>query len=164
MESVNTEPQVGPRRSPLLGGANLLSRVVVGAALIHAALPAFADRQHLVAILKAYRFFPYGLVESLAAILPFVEVAVGMLLIVGLFTRVSAIWASAMLGSFLIGLGEAALRGLHIDCGCSLVPNGRSLISAADILIVTVFLAMAIFVALHPGGPLGLDRFRHQEE
>jgi uncharacterized membrane protein YphA (DoxX/SURF4 family) len=66
----------------------------------------------------AYRLLPYGLATTAGAVLPFLEVALGLLLIAGLATRLSAIVAAVLLVIFIAGIGSAWARGLRIDCGC----------------------------------------------
>ena len=44
--------------------------------------------------------------------------AVGLLLVIGLLTRVSAVVLGLLLVAFIVGVGSAWARGLSIDCGC----------------------------------------------
>ena len=51
--------------------------------------------------------------------LPFVEIALGvLLLILGLATRLAAVVSAALLVVFIAGIASAWTRGLRIDCGC----------------------------------------------
>ena len=43
---------------------------------------------------------------------------VGVLLVLGLFTRVSALIGTVLMLAFVIGIAQAWARGLSIDCGC----------------------------------------------
>lgn len=151
---------LGPRRPSRLAWAHAACRATVGAALIHAAIHPLGNRQTLVLILNAYRVLPGRLLLPVAIILPYVEIAVGVLLILGLFTRPVAIWASTLIGLFVTGLIEASLRGLQISCGCDLKGDPRSLISLADILIATALFALAVLIALRPRGVLRVDNLR----
>ena len=46
------------------------------------------------------------------------EIVVGLLLIVGLLTRVAALVSALLFVAFIIGIASAWARGLQIDCGC----------------------------------------------
>ena len=50
--------------------------------------------------------------------LPFVEIVLGVLLVLGLFTRPAAIVSTLLMVAFIIGISQAWARGLTIDCGC----------------------------------------------
>ncbi len=71
-----------------------------------------------VLAVRAYRLIPYDLAVVVGYALPIVEVAVGLLLVLGLFTRASAAVGSLMMIAFTIGIASAWARGLSLDCGC----------------------------------------------
>jgi uncharacterized membrane protein YphA (DoxX/SURF4 family) len=50
--------------------------------------------------------------------LPFVEIGLGLLLLVGLHVRAAAICTAALLAILLAAVISVAARGLSIDCGC----------------------------------------------
>ena len=50
--------------------------------------------------------------------LPVVEIIVGALLVLGLFTRVTAVLGALLMVVFITGIAQAWARGLTIDCGC----------------------------------------------
>ena len=65
-----------------------------------------------------YRMVPAGLVNALALVLPWIEVVVGILLIVGAWRREAALVATLLLLVFLGAIGWNLARGHAIDCGC----------------------------------------------
>ncbi|MFY1633754.1 MauE/DoxX family redox-associated membrane protein [Solwaraspora sp. WMMB335] len=67
---------------------------------------------------NAYQIFPYDLAMIVGAALPFVELALGALLVAGLATRLAAGVSGALLVIFVAGISSAWTRGLRIDCGC----------------------------------------------
>lgn len=67
---------------------------------------------------NAYRVFPYEVATAIGTILPFVEIALGVLLLVGLATRLTAAFSALLLMVFVAGIISAWARGLAIDCGC----------------------------------------------
>ncbi len=67
---------------------------------------------------NAYQLLPYDLAVVVGTALPFVEITLGVLLLVGLATRLAAGVATGLLLVFIAGISSAWARGLAIDCGC----------------------------------------------
>ena len=67
---------------------------------------------------NAYQLMPYSAAQVVGAIQPFLEVALGLLLLVGLAVRLSAGISAVLLVIFMAGIVSAWARGLAIDCGC----------------------------------------------
>lgn len=151
------------RRSNAADVLQLAGRLVVGLALIHAAVHPLTAHHSLVLILNAYRVLPQPLLLPLATMLPWVEIVVGTLLVVGLFARGAAIYASVLLAAFAAGLVEAHVRGLHIDCSCSLLGDPRTLISLADIAVALSLLVASVLIFRRPGGPIAIDNLPWRE-
>jgi uncharacterized membrane protein YphA (DoxX/SURF4 family) len=67
---------------------------------------------------NAYQLFPYEVAKVIGAAQPFLEIALGLLLLAGLAVRLSAGISAALLVIFIAGIVSAWARGLQIDCGC----------------------------------------------
>ena len=65
-----------------------------------------------------YRVLPSAFEAPFAYALPFVELIVGLYLLLGLLTRAVAIVACVLLLLFVIAQAQAWARGLSLDCGC----------------------------------------------
>jgi len=76
------------------------------------------DPSSSVAAVRAYQLLPAALERPVGWGLPFVEIVLGLLLVVGAFTRGLAVVAALLLAVFVAGVSSAAARGLSIDCGC----------------------------------------------
>jgi uncharacterized membrane protein YphA (DoxX/SURF4 family) len=85
--------------------------------LVSGVLKAVDPDQTYVAV-RAYDVLPTAGVEVVAALLPWVEIAFGLLLLVGVGTRIVAVLSLALLLVFMAGVVQAWARGLSIDCGC----------------------------------------------
>jgi uncharacterized membrane protein YphA (DoxX/SURF4 family) len=85
--------------------------------LISGVLKAIDPDQTYVAV-RAYDVLPTAAVEVVAALLPWVEIAFGVLLVIGVGTRLVAVLSLALLVVFMAGVAQAWARGLAIDCGC----------------------------------------------
>ena len=66
----------------------------------------------------AYRLMPFETARTVGAVQPFLEIALGLLLLAGLAVRLSAGVAAVLLVVFIGGIVSAWARGLRIDCGC----------------------------------------------
>lgn len=68
--------------------------------------------------LATFRLFPIQVINLIAMTLPPLEIALGLLLLVGWRLRTAAAGASLLSLCFCLALGQAAIRGIQIDCGC----------------------------------------------
>jgi uncharacterized membrane protein YphA (DoxX/SURF4 family) len=97
----------------------LVLRVVLGAIFVYAAWIKLRDPWQLFAMsIDAYRILPLREVELAARVIPWVELAVGLLLIAGLWLRISGPIVSLLLLTFFVLMVRAYLKGMAIDCGC----------------------------------------------
>jgi uncharacterized membrane protein YphA (DoxX/SURF4 family) len=67
---------------------------------------------------RAYDVLPRAAVGPVAAVLPWLEITLGLLLLAGVATRAVAAASAALLLVFIAGVAQAWARGLSIDCGC----------------------------------------------
>jgi uncharacterized membrane protein YphA (DoxX/SURF4 family) len=94
------------------------ARMVLGAVLIVAGVLKVGSPPTSEQAVRAYQLLPDGLARLVGWGLPFVEIAVGVLLVLGLFTRIVAATAGVLMVAFIAAVASAAARGLSIDCGC----------------------------------------------
>lgn len=118
-------------------------------------LPASARGVH------AYQLTPYEISAVIGSALPLVELALGVLLLIGLGTRVVATASTALFTVFLAGIASAWARGLAIDCGCfspggELAP-GVEPTYTLEIVRTTAFLGLAVFLLIFPATRFSLD-------
>ncbi|WP_224984660.1 MauE/DoxX family redox-associated membrane protein [Geomonas agri] len=97
---------------------SLALRIALGAIFIYAALPKIADPVAFAGSVAAYRILPYFWSYLTAAVLPFLELTCGVLLILGVRVRSGALIIGALNVVFMAALAAAMIRGLDIDCGC----------------------------------------------
>ena len=115
-----------------------------------------------VAAVASYRLFPGWAEQILGRALPPIEVAIGLMLIAGLWTRLAAIAASVFLVGFLVAMGSAWARDLPISCGCfGSVTEGDG-IGAFEIGRDLLFLATAGIVIWKARLGWGMDRWLRQ--
>lgn len=111
----------------------------------------------------AYELMPPDLAIMIGKIQPFAEIALGLMLLIGLATRVMAWISAAVMVIFISGIASAWARGLNIDCGCfskggNLAP-GETPNYLPSILWDVFYLAMAVFLIIFPVSRFSLDRW-----
>ena len=96
----------------------LLSRLTLGGVLFAAGwLKIFTPAKSQMAV-RAYEVLPIPLANFLGIFLPWFEVGLGVLLILGIAVRLSALFGGALMVVFIAAISQAWARGLSIDCGC----------------------------------------------
>jgi len=122
-------------------------RLVVGGVFIWAAVLKIGDPLGFAQNIANYRLFPRFLDFILALTLPWIEVATGALLILGLGSRSSALISSVLLGSFIILVLTAVLRGIETDCGCFGSLSGKADLKLIAMDAVLLFFSINILLA-----------------
>ena len=96
----------------------LLSRLVLGGVLFAAGwLKIFTPAKSQMSV-RAYEVLPISIANFLGIALPWLEVGFGILLILGIAVRLSAIVGGGLMVVFIAAISQAWARGLSIDCGC----------------------------------------------
>jgi uncharacterized membrane protein YphA (DoxX/SURF4 family) len=67
---------------------------------------------------NAYQLMSFDAAKIVGAVQPFLEIALGLLLLIGLAVRLSAAIGALLLLIFIGGIASAWAHGLQIDCGC----------------------------------------------
>jgi uncharacterized membrane protein YphA (DoxX/SURF4 family) len=111
--------------------------------------------------IAGFELLPQPLIAPLALLLPFVEVGLGLYLIVGLLTRVAAWVAAVQLAIFSAAIGSAVVRDLHASCGC-FGPSDQTTTSWGEVARDAALVLVAVFIAWKAPGALALDRRMEQ--
>ena len=97
----------------------LLLRIGLGALLAWAGAVKLGDASQFAVEITNYRFLP-ALAPWLAVMLPGVEIATGLALLVGPrpWLRAASLVATLLLLAFTVAVTQVVLRGINIQCGC----------------------------------------------
>lgn len=142
-------------------GLGLIARLVLGAVFLVAGGLKVTTPEASAKATQAYQVLPHDLAAYVGYALPTIEVVLGLLLVLGLFTRVGAVVASMLLVVFIAGIAQAWARGLTIDCGCF---GGGGQVAADEvsylprILEDLGLLACGLWLSWRPASLLSLDR------
>ena len=110
---------------------------------------------------RAYELLPIPFANFMGIILPFLEIAVGVLLMIGAGVRISALVSGVLMVAFIIGISWAWAQGLSIDCGCfggggQVEPGTASYLP--ELLRDAGLALLAIYLFVYPQSKFGLDR------
>src|SRR4051812_37363473 len=110
---------------------------------------------------NAYDLMSYDTAKVIGAVQPFLEIALGLLLLIGIATRLSAALAAVVLVIFIAGIVSAWSRGLQIDCGCfskgGELGAGQTPQYAWDLVRDTGFLLLAGILLWRPRTRYSID-------
>jgi uncharacterized membrane protein YphA (DoxX/SURF4 family) len=119
--------QTSPRPSSWPAALLIIGRVALGAIFLIAAYAKlhFAGEWHLhdyqfffAMAIDSYKMLPISAVQLMAQVLPWFELALGTLLIVGVAVRWIGLITSGLLLVFIGAMTRAKILGLEINCGC----------------------------------------------
>lgn len=109
-------PQAGWRRwQPWVSTA---LRLILAGIWLYAGASKVTDLAGSVDAVFAFRLLPDELARFVGATQPFVEIALGVLFLLGYATRFAAVASAVVMAAFIVAIVSAAARGLRIDCGC----------------------------------------------
>ncbi|MBK8445611.1 MAG: DoxX family membrane protein [Micropruina sp.] len=138
------------------------ARQIIGFVLIVAGAIKLPWPEASVLAVRAYQLLPFDLTRPVGYALPVIEVVVGLLLVLGLFTRLAGWLGALTMVAFIIGISWVWAHGISIDCGCfgggGETENGIAQYPweiARDVGL----LACGVWAGLFPRSPLALDNW-----
>ncbi len=118
-----------------------LFEIVLGGVFVYAGILKHLHPNEFAEAVLAYRLLPEYLVGLTAAVLPWLEIAAGLFLAVGLKKRSCLQILTLLAAGFLVVMVVTLARGLKIDCGCGLFTQRQ--VGVAAILEDLVFFLWA---------------------
>lgn len=97
---------------------SLAVRICLAAVWIIAGYLKLIDQFQTELALSAYQILPRSSLVYVAAALPMCEIALGVLLLLGIFTRWASVVSVLVFILFMGAIVSAWARGLRLDCGC----------------------------------------------
>ncbi len=127
----------------------LVARWILGLTFIYASYHKILAPADFAKIVYGYDLFPNGAINLIAIVLPFIELIVGLALILGLYPRSAALIINGMLVSFIVVLSINLIRGHEFDCGCFSTNEAGAFSSAESTVvrdIIYLILGLQIFL------------------
>lgn len=134
------------------------ARWYLGGLFVSACVHKIAEPASFALDVATYDILPLGLVNLTAITLPWVELAAGVMLLVGARVRPAAVLVTAMMAVFLGALLVALARGLDMSCGCFASQGAaEDPISWLTVLRDSLWLGLSVFVLACDRGLAGVD-------
>ncbi len=149
-----TSTRAGAWRQALL----VLGRIALGLIFVYAAYAKlhFEGEWHLrdyhfffAMAIDSYKMLPLSAVQLLARVLPWFELALGVLLIAGFGLRWMGSLTSGLLLVFIGAMARAKILGLEINCGCfgnNEKLGTATLIRDSSLLVLALAVTIGAFV------------------
>ena len=139
----------------------LVARLILGGVLFLAGYLKVDEPDKSQMAVRAYEILPISIANLLGLLLPFVEVAIGALLILGSLTRFMAALGGFTMVIFIIAIAQAWARGLNIDCGCfggggTVAPGETKYLQ--EILRDLGLVFLALYLIRYPSTKFSLDK------
>lgn len=106
------------RKEVIFDWVGLFARFALGGVLLVAGALKIPTPYKAAAAMRAYELLPNSLASFFGYILPWFEVGLGLLLILGVASRISGVIGGLLMLLFIAAIASAWARGLSIDCGC----------------------------------------------
>lgn len=136
----------------------IIARLVLGVLFL---LVGFGKIDHAVSFANEignYDMLPDLYVNISAIVLPWIEVILGLMLIVGYKIKTSALLTGGLLVVFVVAVASAFARGLNIDCGCYSQYVSQK-VGWSKIIENSILTILAFFIFISKNNSLSLDRF-----
>jgi len=141
-------------------GMATLFRVALGALFIFSGYVKLNDPQAFAFAIKGFKLVEnHDLISQATFSIPWTELIIGALLVLGLYTRAAAGAMLLMLAVFTGAIVSVIARDIDTTCGCFGNFLG-SKIDGSAVLRNAVLLGLAGVVLMHNGGFLTLDGWR----
>ena len=139
----------------------LLARLILGAVLLVAGALKVPNLPKSAMAVRAYEMLPIPIANFLGYTLPWIEIGLGLLLIVGVTVKISGALGGLTMLAFIIAIAQAWARGLSIDCGCfggggTIDPEDTKYLS--EIIRDIGLMALGIFLYLYPKGRFAIEK------
>ena len=138
----------------------LAARLYVGVVFLLACYHKILHPGTFAVDVATYQFLPLSTVNLFALAVPWIELVVGAMLVLGLRVQAAAFIVAGLMVSFMVALAWALHLGLDMSCGCfaSQAATEDDPISWHTLLRDSVWLGLGLYVTVFDRHPIGLER------
>lgn len=140
---------------------SLVMRLVLAGMWFMYSLPKLNSAEQNVQAVRNFQVLPESLVTAFGYGQPWFEMALGILLVLGLGTRLLAAMSALLLLVYIGGIVSLGARGIAISCGCGggggAVAKGQTRYTL-DVLRDLAFMIPALWLLWKPASKLSLER------
>lgn len=135
---------------------SLCFRMILGAVFFYAGIIKVYDPQGFALAVYNYHILPGWMINTVAVILPWIEIFASAALILGILIPGASFMVSGLLFVFFSALALSLARGLDITCGCFNTSKDADPITWMYLIRDVFMLAMAWFVFTYDQGRYGI--------
>ena len=152
------------------GWLTLIGRLLLGGVLFAAGYLKAKNPAQATASVRVYKLLPVSVANIFGYVLPWLEIGLALLLIVGIWVRLSATLSGALMLLFVFAVGQAWARKLAINCGCfgngGVTADGKvhGGVYLTEILRDIGLTIVAGYLYRFPHGKFGLDKESTESE
>ena len=129
---------------------SFIFRIIVGGIFLFAGLAKISDPARFILTLREFDLFPDMAVRFAAVYLPWLELLLGLFIILGLLYRTSSLMLACLNIMFTFAILSVIIRGKEVDCGCfGLLADMLKLPDMADwkaVIRNLVFIGMCLYI------------------
>jgi uncharacterized membrane protein YphA (DoxX/SURF4 family) len=106
---------------------------------------------------SSYQILSREASRFVAHTLPFAEIALGLLLLIGWQLRIWATLITLIIGGFFVSVVRAYAMGLQINCGCFAKPeplDGMTVLRDGALLLLAVLMTVFVYIEARKNSPL----------
>ncbi len=140
----------------------LILRSAIGGIFIYASIDKILHPDHFAVAVREYKIIPIELSNLFALMLAWSEMAAGVMLMLGLFTRKAAGTIFLLLSMFIFAISFSLVRGMVIDCGCFRAGEDGHPVDIGLLLRDILLLAGTATVILYDQGRLSLLKSKNR--
>lgn len=136
---------------------NIIARLLLGLVFLFFGIEKISNPNSFAVEILNYGFFPLFSVNIIAIILPWVEVLVGIFILLGIRLKSSSLLGGFLMLFFIISVAIAMMKGLDISCGCSSSHDLK--VGWQKIFENLGHLILSIYIFFFPASKYSLDNY-----
>lgn len=126
----------------------LIARLLIGGILIYASVDKIANPAEFAQAIYNYHIVSFGLENTMAVIIPWLELIIGLCLIFGILIDGASFLVIVLMVIFITAISYAIISGYNIECGCGLKPG--ELVGMKKIIEDFIYLILALIIIKRP--------------
>jgi uncharacterized membrane protein YphA (DoxX/SURF4 family) len=141
---------------------SLVARLLLATMWFFYSLPKLSQPAQNVQSVRNFRILPDSLAHTWGYAQPWLEMCFGILILLGLGTRLVALFSTLLLLTYIGGIMSLGARGIHITCGCggagSPLEPGKRTTYIRDVFRDILFMLPALWLLWKPLSKFSLER------
>ncbi|MBN2279975.1 MAG: DoxX family membrane protein [Candidatus Marinimicrobia bacterium] len=103
-------------------------KIFLGMLFLYAAIDKIVFPASFAEVIYHYRLVPLGFLNISAIIIPWIEIGIGVLLLLDVWSEVASFILILLTFAFVVMIASAMVRGLNIECGCFSLDSHNSFV------------------------------------